>query len=173
MNNIVIGNIVMSLSVIVKIITMQQNDKKKILIGLILENLISAIGFVFLTSYSAVVVTSLAIAQTYIKYRYDLKNKKLSNVFQVAFIILAIAMGILTIKTLFDVLPMICLVLYTLSILQSKEKNIRLFTIVNILGWIIYDYYAKSYIGFAFNIFTFISTIIAIYRYDMKKKEEK
>ena len=95
------------------------------------------------------------------------------SILQFIFTAISIIGGIFTSHNVLDVIPIICLVLYTLSILQSKEKNIRLFTVANILGWMIYDFYAKAYIGILFSLFSLTSTIIAIIRYDIKKERKE
>lgn len=173
MVSIIIGNIMMGISILINVITMQQKDKKNILIGLTFVNLTAIICYCFLKSYSAVIVDAIAMVQTYIKYRFDQQDKKMPIYLQLIFIAISIIGGIFTSHNLLDVIPIICLVLYTLSILQSKEKNIRLFTVANILGWMIYDFYAKAYVGILFSLFTLTSTIIAIIRYDIKKERKK
>lgn len=170
MISIVLGNIMMGISILLNVITMQQKEKKRILIGLILVNIASIICYILLKSYSAVLVCVVAVIQTFIKYKFDQKDKKIPIYIQFIFIVVSIVGGLFTSQNLLDVIPIICLVLYTLSILQSKEKNIRLFTVANILGWMIYDFYAKAYVGILFSLFTLTSTIIAIIRYDIKKR---
>ena len=54
MVSIVIGNIMMGISILMNVITMQQKDKKNILIGLTFVNLTAIICYWFLKSYSAV-----------------------------------------------------------------------------------------------------------------------
>ncbi len=172
MNSIVIANVILGIGILANVITMQQKEKKKILVGLIIVNVLSALSYFILKSYSAVIVNGIAIAQTYVKFFYDKKEKNIPVIMQIGFIIISIIGGIATSNNWLDILPTICLVLYTLSILQAKEKNIRLFTLFNILGWIIYDLYAKAYVGILLSAFTMTSTIIAIVRYDILKKEK-
>ena len=173
MSLIIAGNIMMGISILINVITMQQKDKKNILIGLTFVNLTAIICYLLLQSYSAVIVDAIAMLQTYIKYKFDQKDKKMPIYLQLIFIGISIIGGIFTSHNLLDVIPIICLVLYTLSILQSKEKDIRLFTVANILGWMIYDFYAQAYVGILFSLFTLTSTIIAIIRYDIKKERKE
>ncbi len=173
MISIISGNIMMGISILINVITMQQKNKKNILIGLTFVNLTAIICYLLLKSYSAVIVDTIAMVQTYIKYKFDQQDKKMPIYIQFIFIAISIIGGIFTSHNLLDVIPIICLVLYTLSILQSKEKNIRLFTVANILGWMIYDFYAKAYVGILLSLFTLTSTIIAIIRYDIKKERKE
>lgn len=170
MANIIVANVILGISSLISVITMQFKDKRKILIGMILVNIVALLSFLILKKYSAIVVCLIAIVQTYIKYKYDQKNKNVPIIIQVILIIISILSGILTFKTWFDILPVASLVFYTLSVLQSKEKNFRLYTLGKVCGWIIYDFYAKAYTGFIFYICILISTIIAIIRYDIKQE---
>lgn len=172
MVNIIIANVILGISSLISVITMQLKDKIKILIGMILVNIVALLSFLILKKYSAIVVCLVAIVQTYIKYKYNQKNKNVPIIIQVILIIVSILSGILTFKTWFDILPVASLVFYTLSVLQSKEKNFRIYTLGKVCGWIIYDFYAKAYTGFIFYVCILISTIIAIYRYDLKKEDD-
>lgn len=172
MNNVIIANIILGIGLIINAIAMQQRKKKQILIGLIVANLICAVSYIILNSYSAVITCFISIMQTCVKYTFDKKEKKVPLILQVIFILTSIVGGILTSKNILDIIPTICLVLYTTSILQSKEKNIRLFTSANILCWVIYDVYIRAYIGILLNSFSLISVIVAIIRYDILKKNK-
>ena len=173
MERVIIANIIMGISIVINVFTMQQKEKSRILIGLILVNLFSVFSYTILKSYSGVMVGLIAIVQTYIKFLCDKKNKNIPIYVQILFILTSILGGVFTTENIFDILPIICLVLYTLSILQQKEKYIRLYTLGNIIGWIGYDFYSKAYIGILFSMFTVTSTIIAIIRFDIMKKEKK
>lgn len=170
MINIIVANVILGISSLISVITMQFKDKRKILIEMILVNFVSLFSFLILKKYSAIVVCLIAIVQTYIKFKFDQKNKKVPVTIQVILIIISILSGFLTFKTWFDILPVASLVFYTLSVLQSKEKNFRLYTLGKVCGWIVYDFYAKAYTGFVFYVCILISTIIALIRYDMKKE---
>lgn len=172
MNNIIIANIILGISLIANVITMQQKEKKQILIGFLIVNILCAITYFILKSYSAVLVGIISIVQTYIKYLFDKKEKNVPTIVQILFIIVSILSGIFTFTNIFDILPIFASVTYTLSILQQKEKNIRLLILLNTSSWMIYDIYVKAYIGVLFSICTVASTIIAMVRYDSNKKEK-
>ncbi|MBR0491822.1 MAG: YgjV family protein [Clostridia bacterium] len=170
MANIIVANVILGISSLISVITMQFKDKRQILIGMILVNTVALFSFLILKKYSAIIVCLIATVQTYIKYKFDQKNKNVPIIIQVILIVISILSGILTFKTWFDILPVASLVFYILSVLQSKEKNFRLYTLGKVSGWIIYDFYAKAYTGFIFYICILISTIIAIIRYDIKRE---
>lgn len=171
MNNVIIANIVLGISLMVNVITMQQKRKKNILIGFIIVNILTGITYFILKTYSAMVVSMVSIVQTYIKYLFDIKERKIPSYIKIIFIITSTLTGVLTFTNIIDIFPIFCLITYTLSILQQKEKNIRLLTILNSLGWMIYDIFILAYVGVLFSICTITSTVVSIFRYDLNKKE--
>lgn len=67
-------------------------------------------------------------------------------------------------------MPIICSILFTIMILQKKEANIRKLALINIIIWVVYDLLCKAYTGAISDLITASSTIIGIYRFDIKKK---
>jgi hypothetical protein len=55
------------------------------------------------------------------------------------------------------------------TIIQSKEKNIRIFTLVNIVLWVVYDITVGAYMALVSDVMLTTSTIVAIIRYDILK----
>ena len=55
-------------------------------------------------------------------------------------------------------------------IIQKKEKNIRKISLINIVLWVIYDIIYLAYTAAISDVFTTVSTIVGIYRFDFKKK---
>ena len=64
MANIIVANVILGISSLISVITMQFKDKRKILIGMILANFVALLSFLILKKYSAIVVCLIAIVQT-------------------------------------------------------------------------------------------------------------
>ena len=156
-----------------KIVGIQFKNKEKVLFNFILVNLIIGIELVLLEAYSGAIVSLIAVIETLINYIYNKKNKKLPNYFICIYILISIIAGILTYKIKMDILATVCAILYIVSICQTKEKNLRLISLFSICIWIIYNIYFKAYTDTCFKIGFLISTMIAIYRYDIKKSDKK
>lgn len=105
-------------------------------------------------------------------YRLALKNKKINKWLGAFFIIVAISTSLYTYKTFIDILPIISSVTYTLSIMQVKEKNIRLLILINLICLTTYDIVGKAYVTSITDISSLGSTIIGIIRYDILKHEK-
>lgn len=170
MNIFVLAQFFGILVIISNVLAMQMKRKKNILMFFIFANLFSAINFILLKSYSGTLICIFSIAQTIINYLYDKKEKEVPKILIGVYIVISIVCGIFTYNQIFDLLPIICSILYTVTILQQKESNIRKITLINITLWIIYDLLCKAYTAGISDFITSVSTVIAIYRYDYKSK---
>ena len=159
------------LTIISNVIAMQMKNKKQIIFCYFLANLFSAINFVLLQSYSGAIICLFAMVQTFINNIFEKKEKKLPKTIIALYIIISILLGAVTFRSMIDILPIICSILYTLIIIQNKEKNIRKIALINIIIWVLYDIVCKAYTASISDSITTISTLIGIYRFDIKKAD--
>ncbi len=160
------------LVIITNVLSMQMNNKKQIIFMFVLANLFSAINFVLLHSYSGAIICIFAIVQTFINKAFENKNKQVPITIIGIYIIISIILGAITFKGYIDIVPIVCSILYTLTIIQDKEKNIRKISLINIILWILYDIVCQAYTAAISDSIMTISTIIGMYRFDYKKKLE-
>ena len=159
------------IGVIVNIISIQMKEKKNILFFFAMSNFLFAVNFVSLNSYTGGVICFIAGIQTIISYLHKKRDRAFPKTLIPVYIVISLAAGIISYRAYIDILPIICSVLFTFSIIQSKEKHIRLLTFINVLLWIAYDFVSKAYVAGANDIFFTISTFVAILRYDVKKNQ--
>ena len=131
------------------------------------------IGYILLKAYSGLVVCSIAIIQTIAQYYFDKKQKETPKYFILLYFILAILGGVITYKTLIDILPIFSFIAYVLSIIQKETSKIRFFTLIKLILWIPYDLYSLAVVSCIGRIITVISTIIGIIRLDKNSKKSK
>ena len=168
-NNFVVAQIFGILGIIASVLSMQFKKRKHILIALLLLNLFSALNFVFLGSLSSAYVCFFAIIEMIINYIFEKNNKDVSKGVICIYIIINIILGMISYKTLIDILPIACALLYCGTILTKKETNIRKLMLANQSTWLVFDIVVKAYTFSISNILTIISTLIAMKRYDYKK----
>ncbi len=153
-----------------KIVSIQFKDKKKILLMFVLVNLTIGIELLLLNAYSGALVCFIAVVQTIINYLYIRKDKKFPMFYIPIYVIVSLIAGIYSYKELMDILTILCAMLYIASICQTKEKNIRIISFLNMSFWIVYNLYNSAYTDALFKVGFLISTAIAIYKYDIKNK---
>lgn len=160
------------LVIIANVLSMQMKKKKQIIFMFILANLFSAINFVLLQSYSGAIICIFAIVQTFINKVFENKDKQVPKIVVGIYIIISIILGAITFKGYIDIVPIICSILYTLTIVQDEEKNIRRISLVNIILWILYDIVCQAYTAAISDSLMTISTIVGMYRFDYQKLKQ-
>ena len=161
------------LVIISNVIAMQMKSKKKIIFCYLLANLFSSIMFFLLQSYSGAMICLFAMFQTIINNCFERNKKEVPKVLIVLYIIISIILGTITFNKYIDIMPIVCSILFTLIIIQNKESYIRKFALINIIIWVIYDLLCNAYTGAISDLITTISTIVGIYRFDIKVKKNE
>ena len=172
MNNFTIAQIFGVLGIIFSVISMQMKTKKSIMIALLLLNLASALNFLFLESYSGSLVCFFAVIETFINYLFDKNNKKVPLYLIAIYVVVNIALGVYSYTKPLDIIPVVCALIYCLTVCTKKESNIRKEMFVNQTLWLIYDLIVKAYMFSISNILTLISIVISMIRFkDFKKNK--
>ena len=170
MNLFIIAQFLGILVIILNVIAMQLKEKKNIIFIFFLINVFATINYYLLESNSGAIICFFAIIQLFVNNLFEKKGKSIPKIIITVYIIISIFLGSLTFNGIIDIIPIICSILFTLSIIQSKEKNIRLITLFNVLFWVFYGIYSRAYTAALSDLITTISTLIGIYRLDIKGK---
>ena len=112
---------------------------------------------------NCVILTILTIIST--KY----EKKQFPIWLAIIFGILILIGNIKTYNNIFSLLPAVASYIYLFILLSKNMKIVRQSTVILRLLWTIYDFIVKAYTTFALDIFSLISSLIAIYRLDIKK----
>ena len=140
----------------------QMKEKKKYLIFYAISYGFFVINMILLKAYSG------AINCVIISTKYE--KKKFPIWLAILFGIIILIGNIITYNNIFSLLPAVASYIYLFILLSKNMKMVRKSTVVLRLLWAIYDFIVKAYTTFALDIFSFISSLIAIYRLDIKNK---
>lgn len=154
----------------VAIIAFQMRKKWHILLLSMFANFLSIIVFLLLNGFSsAVTVNIIAVVQCAINGYLSYKGREASVIQKAIFMSLFFISGILGYKVSLDIMPIAASLVFAWSAFQKKEQHIRMFLLVNVLLWIVYDAIVGTTAVLG-QIFSLISILIAIYRYRNKEK---
>jgi len=149
------------------IIATQMKNKNKYLICYALSYAFFIINMLLLKAYAGAVNCFILMLLTIISTRYE--KKKFPNWLLIIFIVVILIGNIITYSNIFSLLPAIASYIYLIILLSKNMKVVRKSTVALRVLWAIYDFIVKAYTTFALDIFSVVSSIIAIYRFDMKK----
>ena len=154
---------------VANIVSMQINNKRKILVFYAVANFSYAINFFLLGAFTGAALCFIQGITTIINGILDVKNIEIPKWLIGIYILLSLTMGIYTYSGIIDLLAIMGGILYALIISSSKESRIRKLTFLSMIGWTIYDFFVKSYVAGINDLLMLISTTIGIYRFDIKK----
>jgi len=155
------------------IVAMQLNKKRQIMICYIITNWVYAINYFLLGAYSGAILDFVAGIQIFINSSLESKGKKIPGWLIAIYFGITIFLGSLVFSSAIDIMPIICSIICVIIIILKKESSIRKFTLINMILWLTYDIIVKSYVAAISDFAILISTIIGIFRFDIKKRRKK
>ncbi len=159
---------------IMMITSIQVKDKKNLYLILnLFAKIFYGINFILLSAYSATVTQIIGLIITIVAYIYARKNLNVPRWLTIIFIIVTIIGGIFTYNNIYSFMAIGCGITYALIMTSKNMRNIRKLNIIQSLLWTIYDLLVKAYTASISSAFVFISTLIAILRYDILNKKEE
>ena len=146
----------------------QKNKNRQILGILIIGMSFFSIHFIMLGSYTGAALNILSVVRNGILLFRPRKWAQ-SKCWLYIFFAVYIAAGIITWESMISLVPMAGMIFGTLAVFAKETKNIRRFSLVCSVGWLIYNIYNLSIPGIITEISVEISIIIAMFKYDFKK----
>lgn len=165
----ILAQIIGVIGAVFAMIAAQMKDKKKYLIFYAISYGFFIINMILLKAYSGAINCLILTILTLISTKFE-KNK-IPNLLIVIFAIVILIGNIITYSSIFSLLPAIASYVYLMILVSKNMKFVRKLTVLLRTLWAIYDFIVRAYTTFALDIFSFISSIIAIYRLDKKKKK--
>ena len=84
-----------------------------------------------------------------------------------------IGFGLIVYQNVFSLLPILGVIFETLALWLKKERSIRAVSLLGAPFWLAYNLICFAYASALGNVFTLVSVAVAIWRYDILKKEKK
>ena len=153
---------------VVAVVMMQFKDMKRILLGQILANLLTASTYFLLDGFSGAGICLIAIVQTVTMILYNVKKVSPHKTVIAVFIALYIACSAYYYQSPVDVFSGLAAVCFAFSVVQTKSSASRLWYLFNPLCWLIYDLFTRAYGNFVLHVVIFFSTLFAIFRQDRR-----
>lgn len=155
---------------ILMIIAIQVKEKKSLFLVLnIMVKILYGVNFAMLAEYAGTVTQAIGLVITIIAFIYAKKKLDIPKWMTYVFIGVTLICGFITCRRVIGIMAIACGVTYALIVSSKNMKKIRQLNFVQSLMWTIYDFIIGAYTASISSAFVFVSTIIAIIRYDRKK----
>ncbi len=167
----ILAQILAVVAFILDIICMQFKKKSGILVVGIISNIMYALEYALLGAWTGAISFVIGTIRNITYFIYEKKKYKPNKIVLATFVLLIIGAGIYTWENITSLLPVIALVLWTIVSWQNNTKWMRLAEAFICVMWIIYDLFVGAYAGIITEFIILTSSIIGMYRYDIKKKK--
>ncbi|MGI6746603.1 MAG: Inner membrane protein YgjV [Firmicutes bacterium ADurb.Bin300] len=147
-----------------------QMKKRKSILGLnILAGAIFVLHFFLLKAYTGAAMNIVCSLRCIIYYCNDKKWAK-SKAWLAVFILVSVVLGVYTWSDAYSILPLVSMIITSISFWLKRERNIRLLTLPSPPCWMLYNIHNGSISGFLTDTVIFISLLISLVRYDVLKR---
>ena len=150
----------------------QQRGRKRILILQVVSGALFTVHFLLLGAYPGAAMNLLGTLRSLVYSQADKRWAK-SQVWLWVFLATFTAAGILTWAGPRSILPLIAMLLTTVSLWLRSPRLIRAVTFPSSPMWLAYNVIVRSYSGILTECFVTASITIAIIRYDIIERRRK
>lgn len=169
------------LGMAMNILSYQGKSQRSIMTMQFFGSVFFAVNLFMLNAMSGCLLNIVGIARAIVYANKDkIKRIKIFNVGFVVLYLLSYVMVFTVFKKEFNLfngiiefLPIIAMTCTTISFSSAKPKIIRRMMFISSPFWLTYNSINMSIGGILCEIFSIISAFIGVFRYDLKKKEEK
>lgn len=165
-----IGNFFGFLAILLFVASFQLKKRQAIIVCNTVSRLFYVVQYLFLGAFEGAIIDFIAMLISALVVKKDGAYKKVKVTASYLLYIAIIASSILLYKNIFSIFSFLGVTLELAALLFNKEKHIRMLSLAAQPLWLIYNAHFKAYSSVAGNVITITSIIIALVRYDIKKK---
>ena len=174
------GQILSIVAMGVYILSFQAKKQNTIIFFQMLANSLFAISFFMLDAMMGMILNVIsAIRALLFMYKKQLKTD--NNIWFVGFILVYIATYVLSITmfvkeltpltAILEFIPLIGMVATTIGYRAKNAKSVRVAGLINEPAWLVYNVYYFSIGAILCNVFSFISAIVGLIRFEKQKQQ--
>ena len=152
-------------------ISVQFNNRRVILAAQAAACLMWIVHYGLLGAMTAATINILSFARSVVFYFNDRKWAK-SRAWLWAFLALYVVNTVLTWDGLRSLLPGIAMSMTTIALWTRDMRRTRLLYLTNSPFWFTYDILARSYSCMVIEAIAFVSYVVAVWRFDIKKQPQ-
>ena len=152
--------------------SMQFKNLKMVIACQIVSNVLCASTYFLLGGFSGAGICLVAIIQSVVYFVLNYKKIKPPLYVAIIFVCLFISCSVIYYKSPIDLLSAGAAVFFALSMAQKSSSRARIVYLLNPIFWTIYDIFTLAYVNTFIHSAIFISTLFAIIRLDILKREK-
>ena len=160
-----------AIALFILVLSFQKNEKQSLLKYQIGSSLLFAAQYLCLQAYSGCLINIACIIRNILFKKYN--GKQIPIHYLIFIICIMLVLSLFSYVGPISLLPCIACILYSCSLWQNNLKITRIVEVFSCSLYIIYNIKVLAYVGLVSTMIELISALIAIYRFDIIKKEYK
>ncbi|PCI25657.1 hypothetical protein COB57_00345 [Candidatus Peregrinibacteria bacterium] len=158
------------LALLLTIISFQQKNRNSIIKIQIFSSILYSLHFFLLNALSGSIMNFIGIFRGYVFHKKTEKKWAKNPLWLYVFMTIIIIATVITWQSPISLLPMTASLIGTYAYWQTDAKKVRWMSLCSSPLWMIYNIAVLSIPGIISEIFIASSTIIGMYRFDVKRK---
>lgn len=168
--NFILAQVCGVLILLFEILTLLNNNKKRILAYNTLVNFLSLLQYLFLEAFTGVFAILLTFIRNYVFNKYNKKNKRTPLYWLIILMTLLITFNIKTYDGIISLIPIFTVGIYTLALWQDSVDKFKILCMFTCFLSAIYNFHYEAYVS----VFTqFILIIVCASSYSINKANTK
>lgn len=168
------ANAVGVLAVVIFVLSYQQKTRRGIVVCNVISRALYVLQYILLFAFEGAVLDIIGIIASVLAQNKDKPFiKKHLKAFIIGVNLLIVGATAALYKNAFSLLPMFGVLLHTGAFWLSDEKHIRRVSFLGSPFWLAYNIYSSAFGSAIGDVMTMVSIGIAIFRYDIKKKDKR
>jgi hypothetical protein len=156
------AQIIGGVAIAVWVISIQNKDRKNILMFQSLANLLYSIQYFLLGAYSAFIMNFVSTFRCFIFSKVNFKKTKWISLL---FCLIILFISFFFYDGLLSLVPIVITIFYTFSSSMDDAVWNRTTVLLAAFVWIFYNYKVGAYITIVGNVFEIISGIVSVFRF--------
>lgn len=170
---VIVAHIFAFIAFVLYTLSFQFKKRGRVLKIQIFANMFYTLEYIMLNAYAGVNNSLFGIARSILFYVCHKKRRKCPAYAAAIFLTLVVIFGFVSYTDVYSILPVIISIIFFIALYTEDMKFYRKVAAIASILWIIYNVAVGAYVSVVDYTIELISSLVAIYRFDIKKQTIK
>lgn len=166
----IIAQILGIMAVIAFLLSFQFKTRRSIILVNLTSRIFYILQYIFLGAFEGAILDFIGLVSSFIARNKE--KEYIANYYKgfiISINIILLIAGILVYENIFSLFAMIGIFFEIMALFFTKEKNIRILSLISAPFWLVYNFANAAYGSAVGCVLVIVSIVIAMFRLDLKK----
>lgn len=169
--NFIMSQIIGGIGLLFLVYSLQKNNRKKLLKYQVLSSFSFALQYFLLGAYSGGFMHFMCMVRNHLFSKY--KKGSVPFMLLLTILLIIVILSLISYVGFISLLPMMAVVMYSCALWYGNLTYIRIIEVIGCTLFVIYSIYVVSISGVIASLVEISSALVAIFRFDLKKKKKR